>query len=109
MVTNTQPHHAHHVALLSHMTDRKCTYCHDLFFFMRRTCVRDGVLSLRRQLADRREPEKLSSGGRVSIDDCGVCCVDGMGRWMMQRREDVASGKWYGGVLFCSGGCEAVV
>jgi hypothetical protein len=39
-----------------------CTYCHGLFFLVW-TCVRDGVLSLGRQLADRCEHRELSSGG----------------------------------------------
>jgi hypothetical protein len=60
-----------------------CTYCHDLFFLVW-TCVRDGVFSLGRQLADRCETGSCQVAGAGRWPTAGWCAAKG---WVCSRRE----------------------
>jgi hypothetical protein len=53
-----------------------CTYCHDLFFLVW-TCVRDGVFSLGRQLADRCEIGSCQVAGARRWPTAGWCAAKG--------------------------------
>jgi hypothetical protein len=60
-----------------------CTYCHDLFFLVW-TCVRDGVFSLGRQLADRCETGSCQVAGAGRWPTAGWCAAKG---WVCSGRE----------------------